>query len=122
MVPLSWLDEILWKKKPISASDLCNKIVNLLEKIQETLLLKAQTYRDDNTHHAKNWDHFKELISKDAGFVYAHWDGTKETEQKIKEETKATIRCIPLNNISEDGKCIYSDKPSSQKVIFAKAY
>ena len=110
------------EKETVSTSDLSNKIANLLEKIQETLLLKAQTYRDDNTHHAKDWNHFKELISKDAGFVYAHWDGTGETEQKIKEETKATIRCIPLNNKAEEGKCIYSDKPSSQKVIFAKAY
>jgi prolyl-tRNA synthetase len=59
---------------------------------------------------------------KDSGFVYAHWDGTAETEQKIKEETKATIRCIPLNNTKEEGKCIYSKKPSTQKVIFAKAY
>ena len=110
------------EKETVSTSDLSNKIANLLEKIQETLLLKAQTYRDDNTHHAKDWNHFKELISKDAGFVYAHWDGTGETEQEIKEETKATIRCIPLNNKAEEGKCIYSDKPSSQKVIFAKAY
>ena len=110
------------EKETVSTSDLSNKIANLLEKIQETLLLRAQTYRDDNTHHAKDWNHFKELISKDAGFVYAHWDGTGETEQKIKEETKATIRCIPLINKTEEGKCIYSDKPSSQKVIFAKAY
>jgi prolyl-tRNA synthetase len=110
------------EKETVSTSDLSNKIANLLEKIQETLLLKAQTYRDDNTHHANDWNHFKELILKDAGFVYAHWDGTGETEQKIKEETKATIRCIPLNNKGEEGKCIYSDKPSSQKVIFAKSY
>ena len=93
-----------------------------MEKIQETLLLKAQTYRDDNTHHATDWEHFKELIGKDAGFVYAHWDGTDETEQKIKEETKATIRCIPLNKKKEEGQCIYSKQPSTQKVIFAKAY
>jgi len=109
-------------KETVSISDLSNKIINLLEKIQETLFLKAQTYRDDNTHHAKDWNHFKDLISNDAGFIYAHWDGSQETEQKIKDETKATIRCIPLNNKSEDGKCIYSDKPSSQKVIFAKSY
>ena len=109
-------------KETVSVSNLSNKIADLLEKIQETLLQKAQTFRDDNTHHAKDWNHFKELISKDAGFVYAHWDGTEETEQKIKEETKATIRCIPLDNKTQDGKCIYSDKPSSQKVIFAKAY
>ena len=62
------------------------------------------------------------MIAKDAGFVYAHWDGTHETEQKIKEETKATIRCIPLNNKLEEGSCIYSGNPSNQKVLFAKAY
>ena len=109
-------------KETVSVSNLSNKIADLLEKIQETLLHKAQTFRDDNTYHANDWNHFKELISKDAGFVYAHWDGTGETEQKIKEETKATIRCIPLDNKTQDGKCIYSDKSSSQKVIFAKAY
>jgi len=110
------------EKEVVSMSDLTNKVEHLLEKIQETLLLKAQQFRDDNTHHASNWEHFKELIAKDSGFVYAHWDGTAETEQKIKEETKATIRCIPLNNTKEEGKCIYSNNPSSQKVIFAKAY
>ena len=109
-------------KETVSVSNLSNKIADLLEKIQETLLHRAQTFRDDNTYHANDWNHFKELISKDAGFVYAHWDGTEETEQKIKEETKATIRCIPLDNKTQVGKCIYSDKPSSQKVIFAKAY
>ena len=110
------------EKEVVSMDDLTNKVEHLLEKIQETLLLKAQQFRDDNTHHASDWQHFKELIAKDSGFVYAHWDGTAETEQKIKEETKATIRCIPLNNKQEEGTCIYSKKPSSQKVIFAKAY
>jgi prolyl-tRNA synthetase len=110
------------EKETVSTNDLSNKISHLLDKIQETLLLKAQTFRDNNTLHAKDWDDFKELIKKDAGFVYAHWDGTAETEQKIKEETKATIRCIPLNNKQEEGLCIYSQKTSTQKVIFAKAY
>ncbi len=110
------------EKEVVSMDDLTNKVEHLLEKIQETLLLKAQQFRDDNTHHAQDWEHFKELMSKDSGFVYAHWDGTPETEQKIKEETKATIRCIPLNNTKEEGECIYSKNPSSQKVIFAKAY
>jgi prolyl-tRNA synthetase len=110
------------EKETVSTNDLSNKISHLLDKIQETLLLKAQTFRDNNTLHAKDWDDFKELIKKDAGFVYAHWDGTAETEQKIKEETKATLRCIPLNNKQEEGLCIYSQKTSTQKVIFAKAY
>ena len=94
----------------------------MLDQIQENLYQKAATLRDDHTHHASTWQEFKELVSKDAGFVHAHWDGTPETEQKIKEETKATIRCIPLTNPQENGVCIYSGNPSTQKVIFAKAY
>ena len=88
----------------------------------ENLYQKALTHQQKNTHHASNWEEFKTLIHKDAGFVYAHWDGTKETEQKIKEETKATIRCIPLENKIEEGACIYSGKISKQKVLFAKSY
>ena len=110
------------EKNTVSTSGLCKKITNLLQEIQESLLIKAKKYRDNNTHHAKDWNHFKELIEKDSGFIYAHWDGSAETEQKIKEETKATIRCIPLNNNLENGKCIFSNKNSSQKVIFSKAY
>lgn len=110
------------EKETLQVSDLSNKVEHLLEQIQENLYQKAATFRDDNTHHANSWEDFKELIGKDAGFVYAHWDGTDETEQKIKEETKATIRCIPLNNKQEEGVCIYSGKPSTQKVLFAKAY
>ena len=65
------------------------------------------------------WEEFKEVIDAKGGFAYAHWDGTPETEEKIKEETKATIRCIPLDNTTEEGKCIYSGKPSKQRVLFA---
>lgn len=110
------------EKETFKVSDLSNKISNILEQIQENLYQKAATFRDNNTHHANSWEDFKEMIAKDAGFVYAHWDGTHETEQKIKEETKATIRCIPLNNKLEEGSCIYSGNPSNQKVLFAKAY
>ncbi len=111
------------EKTTVSRDNLAQKISDLLDEIQSTLLKKAKQFRDNNTHHAKDWNHFKELISKDAGFVYAHWDGTTETEQSIKEATKATIRCIPLtSNNDPEGKCIFSNKPSSRKVIFAKAY
>ena len=110
------------EKETLQVSDLSNKVSHLLEQIQENLYQKAATFRDDNTHYANSWEEFKELIAKDAGFVYAHWDGTAKTEQKIKEETKATIRCIPLNNKLEEGSCIYSGNPSTQKVLFAKAY
>ena len=110
------------EKETLQASNLSDKVSHLLDKIQENLYRKAATFRDDNTHHANSWKDFKELIAKDAGFVFAHWDGTPETEQKIKEETKATIRCIPLSNQLKEGSCIYSGNPSTQKVLFAKAY
>ena len=73
-------------------------------------------------HHVNTYAEFKETIENKGGFVFAHWDGTTETELKIKEETKATIRCIPMENTKEKGVCIYSGKPSEQRVIFAKAY
>ncbi len=97
-------------------------IENLLAEIQTNLLQKAKNFRTENTHTANTWDEFKDIIENKSGFVLAHWDGTPETEQKIKEETKATIRCIPLNNSLEEGKCIYTGKPSTQKVVFAKSY
>ena len=110
------------EKQIYQLTELSTKICHLLDSIQENLYQKALNHRQKNTHHAANWEEFKTLIHKDAGFVYAHWDGTKETEQKIKEETKATIRCIPLGNKIEEGACIYSGKISKQKVLFAKSY
>ncbi len=109
------------EKSVYNQKDLANKIEHLLEAIQDNLYRKAFTFRDSKTYYADSWDEFKELLEK-GGFIYAHWDGTAETEQKIKEETKATIRCIPLKNKKEEGKCIYSGKPSSQRVVFALAY
>lgn len=110
------------EKSTYQFTDIVSKIEHLLEHMQENLFQKAKNFTDDNTFHASNWKEFKDIIENKGGFVMAHWDGTPETEQKIKEETKATIRCIPLNNIKEKGVCIYSGKPSEQKVIFAKAY
>ena len=95
-------------------------IKNLLEEIQKDLFKKAEELRKNNSFKADTYAEFKEGIEK--GFVWAHWDGTSETEEKIKDETKATIRCIPLNNTLEEGKCVYTGKPSKQRVIFAKAY
>ena len=112
----------LLSKQTVEAENLNETVINLLENIQQNLLEKALKFREDNTQEANSYEEFKELISKDAGFVYAHWDGTSETEQKIKEQTKATIRCIPLNNKLENGECIFSGKPSKQRVIFAKSY
>ena len=97
-------------------------IVKLLEDIQTAMFNKALAYRDEHITEANSYEEFKTLLDEKAGFISAHWDGTPETEQKIKEETKATIRCIPLDNKLEDGVCIYSGKPSIQRVLFARAY
>lgn len=96
-------------------------IANLLEEIQDNIFQKALNFRESRTVKVDTWEEFKEQI-ENSMFVYAHWDGTPETEQKIKEETKATIRCIPLDDDFEDGKCIYSGQPSKRRVIFARAY
>jgi prolyl-tRNA synthetase len=102
--------------------DIANKTKNLLEQIQKNLYEKALIFRENNTTTVNTWDEFKNIINDKGGFVFAHWDGTTETELKIKEETKATIRLIPLGNNYEEGKCIYSGRPSKQRVVFAKAY
>jgi len=102
--------------------DIEKKIEHLLENIQDNMFQKALNFRDENTRRADTWEEFNAILDTKAGFVLAHWDGTPETEQKIKDETKATIRCIPLDNKLEEGKCIYSGKPSTQRVVFARAY
>ena len=94
----------------------------LLDEIQASLFEKALSFREENSQTAGTWEEFKALMKGNPGFVYAHWDGTTETEDKIKDFTKATIRCIPLNNKQEEGKCILTGKPSMQRVVFAKAY
>lgn len=97
------------------------KIVTLLDEIQNNLFDRANQFKDTRTYTVDAYDEFKEVMEK-GGFALAHWDGTTETELKIKEETKATIRCIPLDSKKEKGKCIYSGKPSIQRVVFARAY
>ena len=94
----------------------------LLEDIQQAIYQKAFTFREENIRPANSYDEFKRLLDEQPGFISAHWDGTPETEQRIKEETKATIRCIPLNNTLENGLCILTGKPSTQRVLFARAY
>jgi prolyl-tRNA synthetase len=102
--------------------DIENKVEHLLEAIQVNLYQKALNFRDMSTYKVDTWDEFKDAIENKGGFVLAHWDGTTETELKIKELTKATIRTIPLNNVQEAGKCILTGNPSTQRVVFAKAY
>ncbi|MFC2120285.1 proline--tRNA ligase [Bacteroidota bacterium] len=110
------------EKETMSQEGIEEKIVSLLKNIQENIFTKAEKFRNENSFITDNYDDFKKIINNKGGFVYAHWDGTKETEDLIKKETKATIRCIPLNAKKEKGKCIFSGKPSDQRVIFAKAY
>jgi prolyl-tRNA synthetase len=93
----------------------------MLEQIQLAIYQKALRYREENTHRVDTWEDFKIQIEK-GGFILAHWDGTPETEEKIKAETKATIRCIPLAAEEESGKCVFSDAPSDGRVVFARAY
>ena len=109
-------------KESVPQEGLGRYISNLLDVIQDTIYKKALTYRDEHITEVNDYNEFKEVLESKGGFISAHWDGTKETEEKIKKETKATIRCIPLNNKLEEGTCMYSGKPSSERVIFAKAY
>ena len=109
------------EKETYQIEDIENKVEHLLEKIQENLYQKALDFRAEKTYKADSKEEFVKLINK-GGFVYAHWDGTSETEELIKKETKATIRCIPLDAVEEDGVCLFTGKPSAKRVLFAKAY
>jgi prolyl-tRNA synthetase len=110
------------EKLSVSQEGLDTYIAQLLNEIQENIYKRAETFREEHITEANSYEEFKELLDGKAGFIAAHWDGTPETEQKIKEETKATIRCIPLDNKLEEGVCIYSGKTSIQRVLFARAY
>ncbi|MCB9173213.1 MAG: proline--tRNA ligase [Flavobacteriales bacterium] len=109
------------EKEVLQQQDIAIKIEHLLQNIQANLYQKAIDFREENTNKADSWEEFEKLLDK-GGFVLAHWDGTPETEDKIKEMTKATIRCVPLNNKQESGKCILTNNPSTQRVVFARAY
>jgi prolyl-tRNA synthetase len=110
------------EKQTISRDGLVSHIEALLVDIQNTIYQKALRFREENTREANSYQEFKELLDTKAGFISAHWDGTPETEKRIKDETKATIRCIPLNNKLETGSCILTGNPSTQRVLFARAY
>lgn len=109
-------------KETIQQSVLSETVERLLVEIQQNLYDRAAARMKAGTHSVDSYEDFKKVLDSPGGFIYAHWDGTSETEQKIKEETKATIRCIPLNNKKEEGTCMYSGKPSAQRVVFARAY
>ncbi|MBC7486369.1 MAG: proline--tRNA ligase [Cytophagaceae bacterium] len=110
------------EKQSISADGALDVIEQLLKDIQSNIYQKALEYRNTHTTEVNSYKEFQEVLNTKGGFVLAHWDGTSETELKIKEETKATIRCIVLNNKQEEGKCILTGKPSTQRVVFARAY
>ncbi len=109
------------EKEILQFEGISTKIKNLLEQIQINIYQKAYDFREQNTFVVDDWNDFKTKVEA-GGFILAHWDGTEETEQKIKNETKATIRSIPIDGKMEEGKCIFSGNPSNQRVVFAKAY
>lgn len=113
-------DNLTKKIVPIKGID--KYVEALLDEIQNAIFQKAYNFRESHTTEVNTWDEFKDVLKNKGGFISAHWDGTAETEQKIKDETKATIRCIPLDVQPEEGKCIYSGKPSDKRVLFALAY
>ncbi len=112
----------LLSKEVINMTDVEAHVEKLLIDIQNNLFTKAKERMTNMTHKVESYEEFKKVLDEKTGFVSAHWDGTPETEEKIKNETKATIRCIPLNNLQENGVCIYSGKPSTQRVLFARSY
>jgi prolyl-tRNA synthetase len=110
------------EKQIIKLDDVVTDIPKLLDAIQENIYQRALTFRTNMITSVDSYDEFKKVLDEKAGFVMAHWDGSPETEAAIKEETKATIRCIPLDSKEEAGVCIYSGKPSNRRVMFARAY
>lgn len=109
-------------KKVVLKDGIVNHVQALLEEIQENLYTKALNYRNSHITEVNSFDEFKEVLNDKGGFISAHWDGTPETEEKIKDLTKATIRCIPLDREEEAGTCMFTGKPSTGRVLFAKAY
>ncbi|MGM0463127.1 MAG: proline--tRNA ligase [Bacteroidota bacterium] len=110
------------EKETISIDRVTDHVNGLMSEIQKNIYNKSLDYREKNTYKVDSWDEFTDSIENRGGFLLAHWDGTAETEEKIKNETKATIRVIPVNNEKETGKCVYTGKPSKQRVVFARAY
>ena len=110
------------EKASYSLNGLTESIVSLLDTIQQSMFDKAKLFLSQHITEANSWEEFTSLLDEKTGFIAAHWDGSPETEEKIKDLTKATIRCIPLHNQQEIGKCILTGKPSNQRVLFARAY
>jgi len=109
-------------KTTLTQQEVLAYVKNELEVMQVSLFEKAKDFRTQHTTRVDDFETFKKILEEKGGFISAHWDGTEATEEAIKNETKATIRCIPLESSLEEGVCVYSGKPSSQRVLFAKAY
>jgi prolyl-tRNA synthetase len=110
------------EKQTLPMEGLAAAVAALLNDIQQNLYSRAQHHRDQHISQANSWEEFVQLLDEKGGFVSAHWDGTAETEETIKESAKATIRCIPFDNQQEAGACVLTGKPSTQRVLFARAY
>lgn len=121
-IELARRDNLTKEQFDLSSQSITSKISALLEEIQESIYHKASTFKEDMTTEVNSWSHFQEVLDGKGGFISAHWDGTPETEERIKELTKATIRCIPLERNEESGLCVLSGNPSAGRVLFAKAY
>jgi prolyl-tRNA synthetase len=121
-IELARRDNLTKEQFELSSQSITSKITSLLDEIQEGIYNKALNFKTEMTTEVNSWTEFQEILENKAGFISAHWDGTPETEEKIKELTKATIRCIPLDRKEEDGTCVFSGKPSKGRVLFAKAY
>jgi prolyl-tRNA synthetase len=110
------------EKEIIQTGVVSGHLHSLMEKIQTNIYQKAINFRKENTYYPDSWKDFNEILDNQGGFIMAHWDGTSETEERIKDETRATIRCIPFDSPDEEGKCIYSGRPSRRRVLFARSY
>ena len=110
------------EKEVVPQEGLIDRVAALMDEIQQGIFDKARSFRDSMITPVDTWEEFVRTLDTKGGFVAAHWDGTVETEVAIKEATKATIRCIPLDAVDEEGVCIYSGKPSHRRVLFARSY
>jgi prolyl-tRNA synthetase len=110
------------EKTSADLNTIIKTVTDLLTEIQNNIYNRAKAYRDAHITKVDNWDEFIDVLDNKTGFVSAHWDGTPETEEKIKELSKATIRCIPFDAVEEAGKCVLTGKPSNKRVLFARAY
>ena len=110
------------EKQTVSQEGLVERIEGLMAEIQENIYKKALAYRESMITKVDTWEEFKRVLDEKGGFLLAHWDGTVETEVAIKEATKATIRCIPVDAVDEEGVCVFSGRPSHRRVLFARSY